>query len=156
MDSGFFASSFSSDLPSSNTAGVARSLNCSGNDSNATLTCLKNIPLETLLQAAFALAKALALPNGLGAFVPVIDGDFMPKHPSILVREGSFVKGEVIRYVLPGKLTSLQASHLSLPGLPTTVPNLFPHPLNPKPQLSPYIAARTASPPATSSSRSIR
>ena len=98
MDSGsIIGGDYSTDLPANITARVVQSLNCSGNDpdSDASLACLRKIPLETLLPTALEQTE-LVLPSGIGAFHAVVDGDFIPDLPWRLILEGSFVKGKVL------------------------------------------------------------
>ncbi len=157
MDSGAITGDYSTGFPSNNTASVAKSVNCGGSDpgSAATLACLRSVPLDTLLPAALAQAKSVSPPDGINAYRPVIDGDFIPDQPSKLVLEGSFVKSKTIRCALSRKyrLTFLQASQSSTPGCRMTEAHSFPHSSTPKPQLSPFTAARSALPPSTNSSR---
>ena len=95
MISGAINGDYSRGGPMDNTAGVAQSLNCSGPglDSKATLACLRDVPLDVLLPAALNQAITAVNPDGIGAFRPVIDDDFIPDHPLRLFLEGYFVKG---------------------------------------------------------------
>ena len=74
---------------------MAESLKCDP-DPDATLACLRGVPLDTLLPAVLALAETIGPPYGTSVIHPVIDGDFIPDQPVKLVLEGSFVKGGVI------------------------------------------------------------
>ena len=117
MDSGsIIGGDFSTTLPANITARVVQSLNCSGNDpdSDVSLACLRNIPLESLLPTALAQGEIVSgLPAGIGAFHPVIDGDFIPDQPFRLILEGSFVKGKVLRRALPRKMQAYLLAGIS-------------------------------------------
>ena len=82
---------------------MAQAVDCSGNDleADAQLACLRAVPSERLLNASLAVGFAVVPPLGVGAFRPVIDGDFIPDLPSRLLLEGSFVKSEITRIRLP-------------------------------------------------------
>ena len=84
-----------SDLVASNTATVAKSVGCTQQDpdSQAALTCLREISLETLMDVSVGLARRLRPPFGELAFYPSFDGDYIPDRPSVLLRKGRFVKG---------------------------------------------------------------
>lgn len=83
-----------SNLVASNTATVARSVGCTGDpDSQTTVHCLRNIPLETLMDVSVAFARQTRPPFGELAFYPSYDGDYIPNRPSLLLRKGAFVKG---------------------------------------------------------------
>ena len=75
-------------------------MNCSSNDGDSTLACLRSVPLQTLLSTALGYASTLAPPDGIGVNHPVIDGDYIPDHPSRLILNGSFVKGNAFRWAL--------------------------------------------------------
>ncbi len=116
MDSGAITGDYSTGFPSNNTASVAQSVNCGGSDpgSAATLACLRSVPLDTLLPAALAQAKSVAPPDGIDAYRPVIDGDFIPDQPSKLVLEGSFVKGKISRCALSRKIQTYLLAGISV------------------------------------------
>ena len=84
-----------SDLVASNTATVAKSVGCTQDDpdSQATLNCLRNTPLENLMDISVSLARQLRPPFGELAFYPSYDDDYIPDRPSVLLRKGAFVKG---------------------------------------------------------------
>lgn len=84
-----------SDLVAENTATVARSVGCTQDDPNsqATLTCLRNVPLEKLSDVSVSLARRIRPPFGELAFYPSYDADYIPDRPSVLLRKGAFVKG---------------------------------------------------------------
>ena len=78
-----------------NTATVARTLDCNEDpDSTATLACLRNAPLDKLMNISVTLGRMLRPPFGELSFYPSFDGDYIPDRPSILLRKGSFVKGQ--------------------------------------------------------------
>ena len=82
-----------SDFVANNTATVAKSLGCTTNsDSEATIECLRDIPLETLNNASVALARGMHPPFGELVFYSSYDGDIIPDRPSNLLRKGAFVK----------------------------------------------------------------
>jgi carboxylesterase type B len=75
-------------------AAVAALTNCthSGPGSAETLACLRNLPLETLLNATFTYAIAKDPPFGFSVYFPVVDQDFIPAAPSQLLQTGQFSK----------------------------------------------------------------
>ncbi|KAL9112658.1 MAG: hypothetical protein Q9187_007741, partial [Circinaria calcarea] len=83
-----------SDLVANNTAAVARSLNCTQDDpdSEAVVECLSTIPFESLMNVSVSLARQMRPPFGELAFYPSFDGDYIPDRPSVLLRNGNFVK----------------------------------------------------------------
>lgn len=84
-----------SNLVANNTATVANSVGCtqSNSDPEATLDCLRSVPLEKLMNTSVDLARSTRPPFGELAFYPSFDGDYIPTRPSLLLRQGSFVKG---------------------------------------------------------------
>ena len=113
MNSGAITGNFASGPVATNTASVAKAVNCTDDpDSDATLDCLRDVPFETLLPAALDLAKKVSPPDGIGAFRPVIDGDFIPDQPSKLIKQGSFVKGSP-SYTTPQQPELTPLRHLS-------------------------------------------
>lgn len=83
-----------SNLVADNTATVARSIGCTQDpDSQATLDCLRQTPLENLMDASVKLARQLRPPFGELAFYPSYDNDYLVDRPSVLLRKGAFVKG---------------------------------------------------------------
>ena len=78
----------------SHTLAVARRLGCEDLESHKkVLSCLRKAPMEKLLAVATEHAISNHPPLGLFTFLPSIDGDFLPERPSILLRQGRFVKG---------------------------------------------------------------
>ena len=78
-----------SDLVMNNTASVAQSVGCDPNS----MDCLRETPLEILMNASVTLARKLRPPLGELVFIPSYDGDYIPGRPSELLRIGHFVKG---------------------------------------------------------------
>ena len=93
---------------------MAQALNCSSNNDDSALACLRSVPLETLLPAALAQASKLSPPYGVNVIHPILDGDFIPIEPSTLILEGSFVKGNVFRWALLGDTQTYVLEGISL------------------------------------------
>ncbi|KAF1954079.1 alpha/beta-hydrolase [Byssothecium circinans] len=62
------------------------------NDS-ALLECLRNTPMEKLVEVAMAYSKENHPPFGLFTFIPSVDDDFIPHRSTALYEAGRFVKG---------------------------------------------------------------
>ncbi|KAI4114398.1 MAG: hypothetical protein LQ338_008012, partial [Usnochroma carphineum] len=94
-----------------NTAKVAASLGCihthGSPDSEETLQCLKNTPMETLNNVAVSHAREAKPPFGELYFYPSWDGDYIPERPSVSLRKGDFVKGSLFPSPLPCPQSSL-------------------------------------------------
>lgn len=86
-----------SGLVARNTAAVAEQLNCVRADagSEATIQCLRDIPLQPLMDASVGLARQLHPPFGELSFYPAYDGDYISERPSVLLRNGEFAKGTI-------------------------------------------------------------
>lgn len=84
-----------SNFVAENTATVANSVGCGQTDpdSQATLDCLRRVPLELLSDKSVGLARQARPPFGELFFCPSYDGDYIPDRPSVLLRKGAFVKG---------------------------------------------------------------
>lgn len=84
-----------SNIVTENTAAVAREVGCVKDDSQnlQTLECLRRVPFEVLTNVSVTAARAARPPFGEGFFFPTLDGDFIQKRPSELVREGKITKG---------------------------------------------------------------
>ena len=83
-----------SNLVGENTAAAARAVGCTQNpDSQSTIQCLRNTPLEKLMDASVGLARRARPPFGEQFFAPSFDDDYIPDRPSVLLRKGDFVKG---------------------------------------------------------------
>ena len=78
-----------------NTATVAKSLGCikDNPDSYATIACLREVPLDKLLNVSVSLSQEQRPPFGEFTFNPTIDDDYIPDRPSVLLQKGDFVKG---------------------------------------------------------------
>ena len=85
-----------SNLVADHTATVANSVGCTQDpDSEATLECLRKVPLENLMDTSVKLARDLRPPFGELAFYPSYDNDYITDRPSVLLRKGEFAKGEL-------------------------------------------------------------
>ena len=89
--------SIKSDFVANNIAAVAGPLNCILDypDSEATLACLRNAPLDDIMDVSVSLAQGISPPFGELAFYPSYDGDYISDRPSVLLRKGAFVEGEL-------------------------------------------------------------
>jgi carboxylesterase type B len=72
---------------------VVNSIGCSNPDEELAVSCLRNLPFETLLNISLTVADTIspfsASPGAL-SFSPVVDGDFIPSLPSELLQTGQF------------------------------------------------------------------
>lgn len=86
-----------SDLVANNTATIARGVRCASESDNAqsdqTITCLRNAPVELLTNLSVTASRAARPPFGEGFFFPTYDGDIIRDRPSQSMRAGKFVKG---------------------------------------------------------------
>ncbi|KAF2109765.1 Alpha/Beta hydrolase protein [Lophiotrema nucula] len=87
------ALNMSSDVTELHTKTVAQNLGCDIEQDEKTLECLREVPVEKLLQAAMEHSVKHHPPAGLFTFIPSIDDDLMPERQSVLYRAGKFVKG---------------------------------------------------------------
>ncbi|KAI0169932.1 Alpha/Beta hydrolase protein [Hypoxylon sp. FL1284] len=88
------ALNMTSDATEVHTRAVASNLGCPEDGSDdALLECLRNVPMDTLTEAAVAYSSQNHPPAGLFTFIPSVDGDFFPERQSILYKTGKFVKG---------------------------------------------------------------
>ncbi|KAJ9261724.1 hypothetical protein DTO195F2_3982 [Paecilomyces variotii] len=76
-----------------NFAAVAARCNClsDGNrdvDSQDTVDCLRQVPMEDLVNATFKVAHSVDPVNGFRAFMPAVDGYMIPDEPSNLLSRG--------------------------------------------------------------------
>ena len=83
-----------SNLVAENTAAVAGSVGCDA-DSEAALDCLRNVPFERLTDVSVSFARKMRPPFGELAFYPSYDADYISDRPSVLLRKGAFVKGQL-------------------------------------------------------------
>ncbi|KAJ7601598.1 lipase [Mycena polygramma] len=80
-----------SDLVANNTAAIAQKVGCLKEgeaQSEATLECLREAPVEVLTNLSVTASRAARPPFGEGFFFPTYDDDFLPGRPSELVRAG--------------------------------------------------------------------
>ncbi|KAJ4419064.1 hypothetical protein N0V82_005187 [Gnomoniopsis sp. IMI 355080] len=92
------ALNITSDATETHTRAVADLLGCSnmenGQESDeATLQCLREAPMDRLLQTVVEYSAKNHPPMGLFTFIPSVDLDFLPDRQSRLYRTGRFVKG---------------------------------------------------------------
>lgn len=74
-----------------NSADVVTASGCSYLESELSLECLRSLPLEDLLAVSLTVANEVVPQlNGEAAYVPVVDGNFIPDAPSILLNSGRF------------------------------------------------------------------
>lgn len=57
------------------------------------LQCLRDVPMNKLLEVAVEYSQNNHPPLGLFTFIPSVDSDFLPERQSTLYRAGKFVKG---------------------------------------------------------------
>lgn len=125
-----------SPLMATNTANVAKSLNCipenSTSDSEETLLCLKNASMEAINKFAISYPEDSIPRIGGPYFNPSYDGDYIPERPYISLSKGDFVKD------IPLLLTSTtnDGAWFAPPNLPNPSSALKTL-LNPLPYLSP-------------------
>lgn len=91
------ALNMTSDATEIHTRAVAEIAGCPvENDQNSDqqiLQCLRELPMNKLLDVAVEYSQRNHPPLGLFTFIPSIDGDFLPERQSALYRAGKFVKG---------------------------------------------------------------
>jgi carboxylesterase type B len=85
------ALNMSSEMTEMHTSAVAKSVGCKDDE---VLQCLREIPMEQLLDAAMQYSVANQPPAGLFTFIPSVDGDMFPERQSALYKAGRYVKGE--------------------------------------------------------------
>lgn len=83
-----------SDLVANNTRTVAETLRCIRGefDSEWTINCLRDTPLEKLMNVSVSLSRRLRPPFGELSFYPSFDDYYIPDRPSVLLKKGQFVK----------------------------------------------------------------
>lgn len=99
------AINITSDVTTSHTLAVAGRLGC-GNDlkeEKKVLQCLRDVPMQELLDVAMAYSRENHPPLGLFTFIPSVDEDFIPDRTSTLHEAGKFVKGDHITSTLYSK-----------------------------------------------------
>lgn len=72
---------------------VADKVGCEGLENSEILSCLRDVPMQALIDSAMEYSVSNHPPSGLFTFIPSVDDDFIPERPSKMMREGSFVKG---------------------------------------------------------------
>ncbi|KAL9094760.1 MAG: hypothetical protein Q9165_003031 [Trypethelium subeluteriae] len=82
-----------SDVTELHTRAVAEIVGCQTDPDTEMIACLREVPMQKLLDAAMQYSAAVHPPNGLFTFIPSIDEDFLPDQPSRLFPNGRFVKG---------------------------------------------------------------
>lgn len=82
-----------SDATETHTRAVAALLDCPNSSDEETLQCLRDTPMEKLLEIAVGYSTENHPPMGLFTFIPSIDSDFLPDRQSTLYKAGKFVKG---------------------------------------------------------------
>ncbi|KAH9892085.1 alpha/beta-hydrolase [Xylariomycetidae sp. FL2044] len=87
------ALNLTSDATEIHTLAVAESLGCQTENDKDVLECLRELPMEKLLEVAMEYSVANHPPVGLFTFIPSIDGDFIPDRPTVLYKAGKFTKG---------------------------------------------------------------
>jgi carboxylesterase type B len=83
----------SSSVTEMHTSAVARDVGCNQDGDAEVLACLRDVPMEELLDAAMEYSVANQPPAGLFTFIPSVDGDMFPERQSVLYKAGRFVKG---------------------------------------------------------------
>ncbi|KAF2654544.1 alpha/beta-hydrolase, partial [Lophiostoma macrostomum CBS 122681] len=86
------AVNMSSDAAVGHTLAVAERLECNGDDEEQ-LQCLRDVPMEKLLDVAMEYSVQNFPPAGLFTFIPCVDGDMFPESATKLYRERKFAKG---------------------------------------------------------------
>ncbi|KAL1613155.1 hypothetical protein SLS60_001387 [Paraconiothyrium brasiliense] len=87
------AINMSSEATETHTRAVAEKLDCAREDDREILQCLRDVPMEDLLNTAVDYSKQNFPPAGLFTFIPSVDGDYFPDRQSVLYKAGKFVKG---------------------------------------------------------------
>ncbi|KUI68141.1 Acetylcholinesterase [Cytospora mali] len=87
------ALNITSDASEIHTRAVAEKLECAHESDEDTLSCLREIPMDKLLEVAIEYSVNHHPPMGLFTFIPSVDGDILPDHPSVLYKSGRFSKG---------------------------------------------------------------
>lgn len=74
------------------TSKVAALVNCTSSNSEKQLSCLRDVPLETLNTVTSAYKTKVDPVGGIGVFQPKSHTSFLPDRPSKLLRDGRFPK----------------------------------------------------------------
>ena len=95
MTSGSVSGDRSDHYTITNTGVVADELKCTktpGFVDDSVIECMKEVPLDTIAPLQLALAKKAKPSFGFAAYPPVVDGDFIPEQPDVLLAKGRFLK----------------------------------------------------------------
>ncbi len=87
------ALNMTSDATEIHTQAVARKVGCEQSEDNALLECLREVPMQKLLDVAMQYSAVNHPPVGLFNFIPSIDGDMFNEQLSVSYKKGRFVKG---------------------------------------------------------------
>lgn len=88
------ALNMTSDATEIHTHSVAELAGCpAGGSDEETLHCLREVPMNKLLEVAVEYSQSNHPPLGLFTFIPSVDSDFLPERQSTLYKAGKFVKG---------------------------------------------------------------
>lgn len=91
------ALNMTSDATEIHTRAVADLAGCAGEDDRGSdeeiLQCLRDLPMDKLLEVAVEYSQRNHPPLGLFTFIPSVDSDFLPDRQSTLYKAGKFVKG---------------------------------------------------------------
>ncbi|KAF7936452.1 uncharacterized protein EAE97_007818 [Botrytis byssoidea] len=82
-----------SDVTEHHTRAVADKVRCGGLVDSKFFSCLRDIPMQDLIDSAMEYSTSNHPPSGLFTFIPSVDDGFLPDRHSTLMREGRFVKG---------------------------------------------------------------
>lgn len=87
------ALNITSDATEIHTRAVAEKLQCAHGSDEEILSCLREIPMERLTDAAIEYSVNYHPPIGLFTFIPSVDGDIIFDRPTVLYKSGRFAKG---------------------------------------------------------------
>uniref|UniRef100_A0A0W0F2A9 Carboxylic ester hydrolase n=1 Tax=Moniliophthora roreri TaxID=221103 RepID=A0A0W0F2A9_MONRR len=93
MQSTSLEPNITSDISATTFKAVAKLANCSSSTSSVELECLRALPFEKLLNVTISQYQSVGVND---AYLPVVDGDFLPLAPSNMTRRGLFPKMPVI------------------------------------------------------------
>ena len=90
------AINITSDATIAHTLAVSKRLGCGSEleDEQKILQCLRNVPMEKLVDVAMTYSRENHPPLGLFTFIPSVDDDFIPERTSALYEAGRFSKGD--------------------------------------------------------------
>ena len=88
------ALNMTSDATEIHTRAVAENVNCEQTEEDDLLKCLREVPMQKLLDVSTQYSVQNHPPMGLFTFIPSIDGDMFPEKLSVLYKKGQFVKGQ--------------------------------------------------------------